>query len=94
MLLAPVCAQTITVQGTKPVTVTIGGPTVYTGMEGNGILVKRGNGELDLTGITVRSFRGSMRLEAGKLLIEQDRNLGKPKAGLIFSGGTLSFFEA
>ena len=99
MLLAPACAQTITVQGTENVTVTIGQPTVfYTKTKGNGTLVKHGNGELDLRGVTVGNFRGRIRLKEGAVLIEQDRNLGqneegKKQAGLILSGGTLSFLN-
>ena len=92
LLLAPACGQVLRVKDTESVTVTIGQPTVYyTTMSGDGVLVKHGDGVLNLSSVTVGKFRGSIRLEAGEVLIRQGRNLGKKDTGLIFSGGTLSF---
>ena len=55
---------------------------------GSGELTKTGSGTLDFRAVQASLFAGTMRLEAGNLLIDEGKDLGLA-SGLAFSGGTL-----
>ena len=59
-------------------------------LSGSGELRKTGAGLLDFRGIQASLFAGTVRLEAGGLLIDEGRDLGS-MSSMVFSGGTLSF---
>ena len=64
-------------------------------LSGAGELTKIGHGILDFSNIADASgFTGGMRIEQGKLVIDEDKDLGASTSGLIFSGGTVRFANA
>ena len=95
MLLAPAFGQTLTLTGVTTVTVSTDVPIPYgvrpySKVEGEGILLKKGGGILNLIDV-VNSSKGTIRLQEGGLFIQKDEALGYNKAILHFLGGTLSF---
>ena len=59
---------------------------------GNGKIIKKGGGTLDLSGITNKLKTGGViRLDEGVVLIDKERELGTKRALLHFMGGTLRF---
>ena len=60
-------------------------------LAGSGELKKTGSGLLDFRNVQASLFMGTIRLDAGGLLIEKDEDLGARSNSLIFSGGTVRF---
>ena len=66
------------------------GTVTYAGaVSGSGSLTKNGTGDAVLTAAS--SFSGSVRINAGRLLVSDDSQLGDGANPIVLSGGTLAF---
>ncbi|MBL0230879.1 MAG: autotransporter-associated beta strand repeat-containing protein [Moraxellaceae bacterium] len=61
-------------------------------INGVGRLVKEGAGNLTLTGIN--TYEGGTQVDAGKLSISQDANLGKAGANIAINNATLALTDS
>ena len=67
---------------------------VHSTLTGSGELSKAGSGALDFRNIQADQFDGTLRIEEGKLHIDEEDDLGSERARLVLAGGGLDLGSA